>query len=399
MTKDKFDCVVVGAGLIGSAAAKYLARYLDNVALIGPTEPLDWQSHNGVFASHYDSGRVTRILDGDRSLFWARVAKASIDRYREIEQESGIKFFSPAGCLKVAPADETGRDYIDAHIYSGQSLAVDFEKFASTELKTRFPFLCFPADSLMLQENHTAGWIDPRKLLQAQLKLSDNAGATIIDDTVVAISKPDNGTLKISLASDREVIAQKALVTAGAFSNFHNLLTRKLDIKIRAEAVVLGEISIETAEELSTMPSIVWAVERGVCGGIYIVPPVQYPDGKFYIKIGSRSNQRRYFSSLEETITWFRGDGQTVTASENRRVLEEILPDTHFLSWQVKPCILTDTPSLKPYIGQVSNNLFVAIGGNGYGAKSSDELGRMGAVTARGGELDSIYANYDLGPC
>lgn len=399
MTKDKFDCVVVGAGLIGSAAAKYLARYLDNVALIGPTEPLDWQSHNGVFASHYDSGRVTRILDGDRSLFWARVAKASIDRYREIEQESGIKFFSPAGCLKVAPADETGRDYIDAHIYSGQSLAVDFEKFASTELKTRFPFLCFPADSLMLQENHTAGWIDPRKLLQAQLKLSDNAGATIIDDTVVAISKPDNGTLKISLASDREVIAQKALVTAGAFSNFHNLLTRKLDIKIRAEAVVLGEISIETAEELSTMPSIVWAVERGVCGGIYIVPPVQYPDGKFYIKIGSRSNQRRYFSALEETITWFQGDGQTVTASENRRVLEEILPDTHFLSWQVKPCILTDTPSLKPYIGQVSNNLFVAIGGNGYGAKSSDELGRMGALTAMGRELDSIYADYDLGPC
>ncbi|HMP53328.1 MAG TPA: hypothetical protein PKD05_17395 [Candidatus Melainabacteria bacterium] len=47
MTKDKFDCVVVGAGLIGSAAAKYLARYLDNVALIGPTEPLDWQSHSG----------------------------------------------------------------------------------------------------------------------------------------------------------------------------------------------------------------------------------------------------------------------------------------------------------------------------------------------------------------
>jgi sarcosine oxidase len=146
------------------------------------------------------------------------------------------------------------------------------------------------------------------------------------------------------------------------------------------------------------MPSIVWAVERGVCGGIYIVPPVQYPDGKFYIKIGSRSNQRRYFSSLEETITWFRGDGQTVNAAENRRVLEEILPDTHFLSWQVKPCILTDTPSLKPYIGLLSDNLFVAVGGNGYGAKSSDELGRMGAVTARGGELDSIYANYDLGP-
>lgn len=392
-----FDCVVVGAGLLGSAAAKYLTDYLDNVAIVGPAEPLDWQSHNGVFASHYDSGRVTRILDGDRSLFWARVAKASIDRYREIEQESGIKFFSPTGCLKVAPADETGRDYIDAHIYSGQALAVDFEKLDS--VKENYPFLSFPGDSLMLKENHTAGWIDPRKLLEAQLQLSEIAGATIIDDTVLAIAKLDNGTLNISLASGKQLVAHKALVTAGAFSNFHNLLAHKLDFKIRAEAVVLAEISHETAEKLSTMPSIVWAVERGVCGGIYIVPPVQYPDGKVYIKIGSRSNQRRYVSTLEETITWFQGDGQTVTASENRRVLEEILPDTHFLSWQVKPCILTDTPTLKPYIGQVSGNLFVAVGGNGYGAKSSDELGRMGALTATGRELDSIYADYDLGPC
>ena len=398
MTTGVFDCVVVGAGLLGSAAAKYLAGELANVAIIGPTEPRDWQSHNGVFASHYDSGRVTRILDGDRSLFWARVAKASIDRYREIEKESGIKFFSSIGCLKVAPADDIGTDYIDSHMFSGQALAVDFEKLTSADLKTRFPYLCFPSDSLMLQENHTAGWIDPRKLLEAQLKLSKNAGATIIDDTVVAISQEDDGTLKISLASDREVVAHKALVTAGAFSNFHNLLAKKLDIKIRAEAVVLAEISVETAEKLRTMPSIVWAVERGVCGGIYIVPPVQYPDGKIYIKIGSRSNQRRYFSTLEETINWFRSDAQTVTASENRRVLEEILPEVQFLSWQVKPCILTDTPSLKPYIGPVSENLFVAVGGNGYGAKSSDELGRMGAVTALGKALDSEYADYDLSP-
>lgn len=124
-----------------AAAPKDLAAYLDNVAIVGPAEPLDWQRHNGVFASNYDSGRVTRILDGDRSLFWTRVAKASIDRYREIEQKSGIKFFSPTGCLKVAPADETGMDYIDAHIYAGQTVTASENRQVLEEILPDTHFL------------------------------------------------------------------------------------------------------------------------------------------------------------------------------------------------------------------------------------------------------------------
>ena len=41
-----------------------------------------------------------------------------------------------------------------------------------------------------------------------------------------------------------------------------------------------------------------------------------------------------------------------------------------------------------PYIGMLSNNIGVAVGGNGYGAKSSDEIGRLGAAILQGETVD-----------
>ena len=39
-----FDVVVVGKGLMGSAAFRYLSAELDKVVLVGPEEPENWQA-------------------------------------------------------------------------------------------------------------------------------------------------------------------------------------------------------------------------------------------------------------------------------------------------------------------------------------------------------------------
>jgi len=57
---------VVGLGLVGSAALRYLSAAGHRCVGIGPPEPVDWSRHDGVFASHYDSGRITRRLDKRR---------------------------------------------------------------------------------------------------------------------------------------------------------------------------------------------------------------------------------------------------------------------------------------------------------------------------------------------
>ena len=84
--------IVVGRGMIGSAAARHLAGLTDGVTLIGPDEPADYAAHDGVFASHYDEGRMTRISDPDPD--WAVTSKRSVARYDEIAAESDISFFT-----------------------------------------------------------------------------------------------------------------------------------------------------------------------------------------------------------------------------------------------------------------------------------------------------------------
>ncbi|HEY9569155.1 MAG TPA: hypothetical protein VIR38_13770, partial [Thalassobaculum sp.] len=64
-----YRIIVIGRGLIGSAAGRHLADLTDGVALLGPDEPADRAAHAGVFASHYDEGRMTRVVDPDPA--WA----------------------------------------------------------------------------------------------------------------------------------------------------------------------------------------------------------------------------------------------------------------------------------------------------------------------------------------
>lgn len=375
-----FDCVVIGKGLVGASALKYLSKNLENVIAIGPSEPANFKEHNGVFASHYDSGRITRILDGDRSCFWAKVAQKSISRYAEIENESGVSFFKAVGCLKVAPNNKDGQEYIESHKYVASKTDVNYKELSISELSKKFPYLNFHEDSSCLMEEKTAGWINPRKLIEAQLNIAKANNAHILNETVCNVTRVngEDSVFHIETDSKSNIQAKKVLVAAGAFSNFNNLLLQKLDMTIRGESIALAEISDETANTLSSMPSIIWPIQRGdILSHIYIVPVVRYPDGKNYIKVGAKSKKPLRFNDLAHVNDWFHTDGRDEFNQELVNTMTELMPSTEFLSWQFKPCIITDTEDEKPIIEAVEKNLFVATGGNGYGAKSSDELGRL----------------------
>lgn len=60
---ESFDLVVVGAGMVGSAAARHAAEAGRKVALVGPGEPT--QEAARVYGCHADEGRICRRLDVD----------------------------------------------------------------------------------------------------------------------------------------------------------------------------------------------------------------------------------------------------------------------------------------------------------------------------------------------
>jgi len=366
---------VIGKGLIGSAAARHLAEAGHEVALIGPDEPTEKAGHDGVFGSHYDEGRITRSLDPWP--FWSRVSRASIARYAEIEAKSGVRFFTDAGIMMAGPKGSrpiraveeiATRDGIACEAYEGAALAA------------RFPFFAFPEGTRALFEPTRAGFISPRALVHAQGIAAEKAGAEILRAEALGIDEGPGGVVVGTSAG--EVAADRVLVAAGGFSNM--VLPQPLDLKVFARTVVLLEISEAEAERLQGMPPLIYLMPSGE--DPYLLPPIRYPDGKNYLKMGG-DRVDVALPDAEATKAWFRSGGDTQVGAMLEGLVRDRMPGLEVMSAHTAACVTSYTPDNIAALRMVSDRVGVAVGGCGRGAKCSDELGRLGAEVIQGHAL------------
>lgn len=384
-----FRFIVIGRGMMGAAAAKYLARQTDGVAVIGPDEPDDRKVHEGVFASHYDEGRITRTIDPDRD--WALLANRSIARYGEIAGESGVDFYTEAGCVVVAPPESI---YLADTRQAAVSLGVETTSLDGTELKRQFPYFAFPAGSAGIFEAKGAGHISPRKLVKAQSLLSEKAGATIIRDHATSI-REEGGAAVVTTASGNVYRAEKVLLAAGGFSISQNLLPQSVDMTVYGRTVTLFEVAEEDAHHFASMPSLILEAP-GI--DIYLLPPIRYPDGKLYLKIGGDPDNL-VLSNDADMRAWFRTEGRAFARDHLKRIVDGLVPALQAPSIFSASCVVFYTKSRYPMIGYTASpHIAVLTGCMGTSAKSSDEIGRLGAELILSGRIkDQGYAT-DFAP-
>lgn len=390
-----YDIMVIGKGLMGAAAIKHLALKFPDLSLaaIGPDEPENRKTHTGVFASHYDQGRITRILD--RSPIWAHLAAESIKRYADIETQSGIQFHHAVGCLRVLD-NEKGVQDVDT---VAAKLTPSFAKLTPSATEARFPYFNFSGDYNAYAEDAPAGYINPRQLIDAQLKIAEQHGATIIRETVTKF-QDTSGNSEFVTAEGNVYSAKKVLIAAGGFSNML-LPSGKADFALRAHNILLAEISQSEVERLHGMPSLIINCDHPDMPNLYMLPPVKYPDGKTYIKLGGsfygeQAVLEDYLQTLVETKTWFQSDGRPDVADTLKAYLHTIISNLQVESYHARPCLITMTQHGQPYIDNLDNFRTIIAGGNGASAKSCDEMGRMGAMLCATGEWDSPLKREDF---
>ena len=366
---------VIGAGMIGAAAARHLAQAGHEVALIGPPEPQDKSSHQGVFGSHYDEGRITRALDPWP--FWSRVSRASIARYAAIEAQSGIRFFHPTGTVMAGAKDSP---YIRrlCDVQQDQQLACD--RLEGATLAARLPFFRFDEGTLALHETQGAGHINPRALVRAQIRLAEMAGARHLPETVLGL---DDSATGVHIRTDRgDVMADQVLVAAGGFANM--ILPEPLPLTVYARTVVMLELDAAEAARLAAMPSLIWLEPDG--NDPYLLPPIRYPDGRIYLKMGGDVVDV-VLRDTQEITDWFRSGGNPAVGRMLEAQVRARMPGLRVQSTHVQPCVTTFTPQNIPALERLGPRLSVAVGGCGRAAKCSDELGRLGAELALGRSL------------
>ncbi|MBB3522543.1 NAD(P)/FAD-dependent oxidoreductase [Rhizobium sp. BK456] len=384
-----FKYIVVGRGLMGSAAARHLARQVDGVGVIGPDEPDDRKAHQGVFASHYDEGRITRTIDPDRN--WALLANRAIGRYREISRDSGIDFYREVGCVVVAP---DGSDYLERTRQAAVSLGVETRFLDEAGLKAAFPFFAFPGAAAGVFEAKGAGHISPRRLVKAQSLLAEKAGAAVIRDHVVSI-RSVGGSAVVETAGGRSYRGEKVLLAAGGFSIAENLLPKPVAMTVYGRTVTLFEVSETDAVRLAAMPSLILDVPGT---HIYLLPPIRYPDGNFYLKIGGDPDDLALGDEVAMRA-WFKTEGRETVRAYHERIVEGLVPDLAPLSISTAACVVSQTESGYPMIGYTSSpEIAVLTGCAGTSAKSSDEIGRLGADLLLSGRISEHGYSTDFTP-
>ncbi|MDP6965554.1 MAG: FAD-binding oxidoreductase [Acidimicrobiales bacterium] len=383
------DVCVVGKGLLGSAAARHLTEMGLNVLLLGPDEPPVRSEHSGVFGSHYDSGRITRIIDTD--LYCARIAEASITRYRDLEESSGVDFFEDVGHLAVSPM----KSYISEVTNTAQQLGVDFKSLTHDELPDAFPYFSFTDEVSGVYEHSTGGYVNPRNLIKAQIEMVLNAKSEILAEPVSVIEKCGD-FFEVFTESGRKVRANEVLVASGVFSERLIHGEQKLDLEICESTVVLAELREEDVVQLEKMPSVIFRHESEVEKGVYLLPPIRYPDRKTYIKIG-HSESRPMSDPATNLVKWFQGDGDQLIADWLRSQLFDLLPNTSFANIKTESCAVSRSSTGRQFIDVIDESgIHVLLAGNGYSAKSSDELGRIAAHKIISGEVPDEYSDIDF---
>ncbi|MBP1883328.1 NAD(P)/FAD-dependent oxidoreductase [Sinorhizobium mexicanum] len=388
---ESVDFAVVGKGMMGAAAARYLSIAGASVVLIGPDEPEDWANHGGVFASHYDNARITRTIDEDP--VWARLARRSIDRYGVIAAESGIDFYAEVGCLIAAPAPGGEFDYLDKVAHARDRLGVEAPLISGDALAQRFPWFRFPQGYGGIHEARGAGHINPRALVRAQTLLAERAGARVIRSEVASVDEHSD-QVAVATVDGQTVRARRVLVAAGGFSLSKTLLPRPIDLSVKARTVLFAEVGAEDLARFAGMPSLIGAAPRQE-RSYYLLPPVAYADGKQYIKIGGDPIDR-VLASEPAVREWFRNGGSGPAADHMRGLLAEVMPDLQPVATHFAPCVTSFTRHGYPYIGFASHRVAVVTGGNGQAAKSSDEIGRLGAALVMEGHLDAPEYETDF---
>ncbi len=364
-----YDYLIIGKGMFGSAAARYLSQASDSVCIIGPDEPADWDVHSGPFASHYDEARVVSVSAPNE--LWTTLDRDSIAQYRPLEEASGISFFSDPGRLCITPANE---EFPYPYLTAGDT----YESYEPSNLPDKFPFH-FPSDYTVRYEAGPSGYLNPRAMVQAQLKMAQQQGTVIVSDVVEGID--DKSThITVSLTGGETVEAKKVLIATGAYANCFGLLPKPLALDIEMTVTVLVEVQVEQPNQYAHWPPINYLATDSPLTHVTILPPLPYPDGQTYMKLVIYSDYTQFLSDFDSIQAWFKNEPDFPYLAEVKSLIQQMMPDLPILSWQVKPCVVSYTPSLDPMIDAIiPGRVYIAVGCNGMGAHPSDAIGKLTA--------------------
>ena len=274
---------------------------------------------------------------------------------------------------------------------SGLDRGATIDRLVADLLRDRFPQLCFGDEVEALWETGEAGIIRPRAFVRAQKSLCLDQGVDFVEGVALGVEELGQG-VSVRLEGGDRIEASSVLLAPGAFGPTLDLPVPLPKLQMKARTVLLAEVGDDQLARFGSMPAFLYRCPpHPDFGYVYVLPPIRYPDGRSYIKIGANDSQDPDLTTGDELREWFRSEGSSRSAKGLKETLLQLLPGLAPKSYVTRPCAVTFTATGRPTIDRLSKRVFIAVGGNGSAAKSADEIGRLAACLVRGEDFSSEF--------
>ncbi|MNK65455.1 4-methylaminobutanoate oxidase (formaldehyde-forming) [compost metagenome] len=205
MTVQKADVVIVGGGLMGTAAAFFLRQRGQSVILLE-------RDQIGQYASGVNFGNVRRQ---GRYLGQLELANRSFGLWKRLPEliDDDLEFIA-SGHMRVCYREDEIAE-LQAYADAPEAEQLDLKIFHGAELHKRFPFLGpdVKGGSYAPHDGHA----NPRLAAPAFARAARRLGARIEERTEVAEVHKIGGEFSISTTDGRQFSAAQLLITAGAW--------------------------------------------------------------------------------------------------------------------------------------------------------------------------------------
>lgn len=194
------DIVVVGAGIMGVAAAKALAQTGRGVIVLEQFEP----GHE--HGSSHGGSRIFRLSYPDPH--HVRLAQGALLAWRELEAECGERLIVTTGGLDFGPVAATNARAL-------ASCGVRHEILTGAEVAARWSIAAAPDEQVLYQPDGGITLAD--RAHGAMLDAAVEAGAVVLDRRLVTGIERGSGGVRIITDAD-EIFASACVVAAGAWA-------------------------------------------------------------------------------------------------------------------------------------------------------------------------------------
>jgi monomeric sarcosine oxidase len=362
----RYDAIVLGVGGVGSAALLQLAsRGLRVLGVDRFSPPHDRGSTHG-------HTRVIRQAYFEHSNY-VPLLKESYRLWHELEKRTGRRLFHRIGLIEVGPEDGV---VVPGVLQAAAEHGLEVEALTASNVESRWPGLRVGTGLVGVFEP-SAGYLLVEDCVQAQLDAARIAGAELLMNTEVIDWSADESVVRVRLANGNELVAERLVVAAGAWSS-RLLAELKLALEVRRKSLFWFQSDDERYEAGSGMPVFLYELPDGV---FYGFPQIDERGVKCAEHSGGRIIQDPLMVD------------RAVDPAEQRRVgtfLREYLPGVSSSMTDHAVCMYTMSPDEHFIVDRhpQHSNVAFAAGLSGHGFKFVPVLGRVLADLALDGGTD-----------